>query len=256
MTQLLQTAISPRSLTQAALGLLCLVAVPFASYSLPASIVVALVSVVVVVLALTNPDRGSGVAICCALVAVGLLATFGLPVVGWAIPLIIYALIVRRVPALGLPSGWAARGRPALGWIPAFVIVPAVALWLWVTLFDPDLSEHLALLPDLPLPLLLAGGLLFAMSNAAAEEAIFRGVIQGGLDPVFSSPWMPVVIQAMAFGLCHFRGFPSGVAGMCMALAYGFALGILRRKSGGLLAPWIAHVAADTTIFALLLMAR
>jgi hypothetical protein len=47
-------------------------------------------------------------------------------------------------------------------------------------------------------------------------------------------------------------GFPNGWTGFAMVVVYGVLLGSICRRSGGLLAPWVAHVAADLTIFTLL----
>jgi uncharacterized protein len=60
------------------------------------------------------------------------------------------------------------------------------------------------------------------------------------------------VAQAALFGLAHFQGFPRGWVGVLMAAVYGFALGIIRKKSGGPLASIITHVFADGTIFVVL----
>lgn len=37
-----------------------------------------------------------------------------------------------------------------------------------------------------------------------------------------------------------------------MVFVYGLMLGAIRRRSMGMLAPWLAHVAADIVIFAIL----
>jgi len=47
-------------------------------------------------------------------------------------------------------------------------------------------------------------------------------------------------------------GFPSGVLGFFMVLVYGVMLGVIRRRSKGLLAPWVAHVTTDIAIFSIL----
>ncbi len=68
-----------------------------------------------------------------------------------------------------------------------------------------------------------------------------------------SSP--AVLVQALAFGMLHFNGYPYGVTGVALASVYGLALGALRLRAGGLLAPWIAHVCADAVIFVLIVHA-
>jgi membrane protease YdiL (CAAX protease family) len=61
-------------------------------------------------------------------------------------------------------------------------------------------------------------------------------------------------IQGVAFGIVHANGFPRGVVGVVLASVYGVSLGLLRLRSGGLLAPFVAHVIADATIFGILLV--
>ncbi|WP_437989800.1 CPBP family intramembrane glutamic endopeptidase [Sorangium sp. So ce145] len=185
--------------------------------------------------------------------AVGLAAPWPLSL---AAPLVVLALLARAVPALRAsmpPLRRGSFGPAVLGWIAAIVLVSALALVLWVRLMRPDLTQMRALLPPVSLPLLLLGGLGFALFNALLEEAVFRLVFLGSLDAVTTSGWTAVLVQAAAFGLLHLRGFPSGAVGVGLAAIYAVMLGVLRRRAGGLLAPYVAHVAADLTIFALLL---
>ena len=75
----------------------------------------------------------------------------------------------------------------------------------------------------------------------------------GSLYAVTTSGRTAVLVQAAAFGLLHLSGFPGGAVGVGLAAVYGVMLGVLRRRAGGLLAPYVAHVAADLTVFVLLL---
>ena len=90
------------------------------------------------------------------------------------------------------------------------------------------------------------------MVNAAVEEAIFRGVLQEAATAAYGVP-LGIALQAVAFGLLHLVGVPSGVVGAVMAGGWGLALGILRWRTGGIVAPYLAHVAADLTIVLMLL---
>jgi hypothetical protein len=91
------------------------------------------------------------------------------------------------------------------------------------------------------------------MANAAMEEVVFRGIIMQALDSALGVSNLTLVIQAGLFGSFHYlAGFPHGFGGFAMVFVYGFMLGVLRRRSQGVLAPWIAHVLADVTIFAIL----
>ena len=90
------------------------------------------------------------------------------------------------------------------------------------------------------------------MVNAAAEEAAFRGIVQGAVGEAIGAR-AALLVQAVAFGLLHIQGFPSGLTGVLLAATYGLAIGALRNHTGGLLAPWLAHVAADVVIASVLL---
>ncbi len=90
---------------------------------------------------------------------------------------------------------------------------------------------------------------VFALINAFAEEVVYRGVLQGALMQVFRSRVWLQILQAAAFAAAHYAaGFPNGVVGYFLVLVYGILLGFLRLRTGGLLAPYVAHVLADLTI--------
>ncbi|MEZ5395363.1 MAG: CPBP family intramembrane glutamic endopeptidase [Bryobacterales bacterium] len=166
-------------------------------------------------------------------------------------PLLLYGLayaVLRR----SAPSFRAGRlARADWPWIFAIVLVSTVALALWVR-FRSGPQHPLANIPKMPLWAYPLAAVVFAVGNAAIEELAFRGIVMGELDTVFGPGALPVVLQALVFGAAHFvRGFPNGWLGLAMATAYGLMLGALCRRTGGLLAPWAAHVAADLTIFAL-----
>src|SRR5262249_40231650 len=133
------------------------------------------------------------------------------------------------------------------------VVVSAAALVAWTVLLKPDLRHHLALVPALPLwayPLAAFG---FAAINAALEEAVFRGVMMEALDSSLGAGYLSIGTQALSFAALHYlAGFPSGAIGFAMTFVYGAMLGLVRRRSGGMVAPWIAHVAADLAIFSIL----
>ncbi len=96
--------------------------------------------------------------------------------------------------------------------------------------------------------------MVFALLNAAIEEAAYRGVVLASLDVALGPGVAAIVVQAMAFGALHAHGgFPRGAAGVGLACLYGLALGALRRRAGGLLAPWIAHVLTDLVIYGIVL---
>ncbi len=130
-----------------------------------------------------------------------------------------------------------------------------MALVAWKLLRRPDISDLTNALPALAPWLLLAGGTAWAALNAFGEEAIFRGALLEALERAIGAR-AAVVVQALPFGLLHWHGFPRGVDGAALATIYGLMLGAVRRRTGGLLAPIVAHVFADVVILALLLAAR
>ncbi len=90
---------------------------------------------------------------------------------------------------------------------------------------------------------------LFALCNALAEEAVYRGVMQEALSQVFRHRVVILILQASAFAAIHFAvGFPNGYTGYFMVFFYGLMLGYLRIISQGILAPYTSHVIADLTI--------
>jgi len=98
------------------------------------------------------------------------------------------------------------------------------------------------------LGLLIAGGLIFSMFNAAVEEGAYRGVILHALDRSLGPGFAALLLQALAFGAIHIRGFPRDWLGVGLACIYGLLMGVIRRRAGGMFAPWIAHVFTDVVI--------
>ncbi len=142
-------------------------------------------------------------------------------------------------------------GRFEWGVIAVVALVAAIALAGWVALLDPDLDRQRAMLPRWPLIGLLAAGLTFSIVNAILEEYIWRGILLGWLR-TFMPTSAAVGLQAASFGAAHYMGFPSGFAGSFLAAVYGVMLGALAVRAKGLLAPVVAHIAADAVIFAIL----
>jgi membrane protease YdiL (CAAX protease family) len=172
------------------------------------------------------------------------------------VPLIVYFLIVLLVPKLRLTLSWLRPGylgKDILVLVAATAVLSGIALYLWNYALRPDLSRHLAYIPAVPFRTYLFLGLGFAVLNAAMEETAFRGIVMQSTDSAFGPGALSLLFQAGLFGALHFlQGFPRGVWGFGMAFIYGIMLGHIRRKSRGMLAPWLAHVCADLVIFAIL----
>lgn len=143
-------------------------------------------------------------------------------------------------------------GLSEFGAILIIALVSAAALLAWVTFLRPDLSRFIAMLPHWPTLLLFFLGVGFSIVNAVLEELLWRGFLQSWLLSVVS-PAVAIGVQAASFGAFHFTGFPGGVTGIALATVYGLMLGGLAFRSRGLLAPCIAHVAADAVIYAIVL---
>lgn len=165
----------------------------------------------------------------------------------------LFALIAYRA-TVGTSGVWP-RGRvPAVETALVGGVTP-FALTAWLVLLKPDISNILgSSLLDVPFAVLVVGAVVFAVLNATLEELIFRGVLQHALTPLFGVR-VAVFVQAVSFGAQHVHGFPRGMVGMLLAGTWGLMLGALRLRSGGMLAPILAHVIADATI-ALLVITR
>ncbi len=166
-------------------------------------------------------------------------------------PLAAYLMVVALVPALRRTVRWNRLGV-LHGWVlvatAAIVVLSGSALLLYDAVYRPDLGELKTQLP-LAFPLHAAVlGALFAACNALLEEVVFRGVLLDALTSAVG-PKSAVLVQAVVFGAAHARGYPPGALGMALAGVYGLMLGLLRQRSGGLAAPWVAHVFADAIIF-------
>jgi membrane protease YdiL (CAAX protease family) len=187
------------------------------------------------------------------------LILFGLPYfqVILAVGLLCYAAVVRSVPWLRGTAAWVRWGSfdaticflSLLAWLLA-----AAALLSWYLLLHPNVADIVrAYVPALPLGLLVVGGLIFSLANAAVEEAAYRGVFLHALDSSLGSGFAALLLQAFAFGAIHIRGFPRGWLGVGLACIYGLLMGVIRRRAGGMFAPWIAHVFTDIVIAAIVI---
>src|SRR5439155_13501969 len=118
--------------------------------------------------------------------------------------------------------------------------------------FPQDAAEAAQQLPHrTTLPLLVCGA-SFALVNAFLEEMLFRGILLDAFESQIGPLWA-LLVQGVVFGVAHMHGVSSGVTGVIMAAIYGCWLGLLRQWTRGLLAPYLAHVCADATIFVLLI---
>lgn len=171
-------------------------------------------------------------------------------------PLVIYGAVAGTAPRLRQSVGWLHGGSLSpvvLKLIIITIFISSLALVAWVILIKPAINHYLVLVPELPFWAYPFAGIGFAIFNAAMEESVFRGIVMEALDSALGAGYWSVGVQAIPFAALHYMaGFPNGVPGFIMVLIYGIMLGVIRRLSKGMLAPLVAHVGADITIFSIL----
>ena len=106
--------------------------------------------------------------------------------------------------------------------------------------YQLDLSQPAALLP----------ALLFAVSNALAEELAYRGAMRTWLASSLGVVGANVA-QAIVFGLAHTgQDFVGPVVPTAVAMvAAGFVAGVIARRSNSLAVVLAVHAAADIPLF-------
>jgi len=103
---------------------------------------------------------------------------------------------------------------------------------------------------DLGQPLALLPAVVFAVSNAVAEELAYRGALMRWLAPSAGIVGANLG-QAIVFGLAHTGAdFVGPVAPTAFAMILtGFIGGVVARRTGSLLLPIAIHAAADLPIY-------
>ena len=175
----------------------------------------------------------------------------------FAAALIVYGVVASRLSWLREVLGWRRAGSCDLRQVAAGValgLLSGVALWVWYEERPDELADLVDMVPDWSVWTLVAAGVLFAILNALLEEAVYRGVLQDALDRVLRTGVAILTLQAAAFATLHFlTGIPRGFAGIGLAFVYGLLLGLLRRRSGGMAVPVIAHTITDLAIVGIVL---
>jgi len=130
-------------------------------------------------------------------------------------------------------------------------VISSSALILYHALIRPDVTSlgdrmHVAALGGV-----VFAGIMFPLLNAPLEELVFRGILFDAIE----SEWgwrVALAITVLLFGYGHMSGYPPGWLGAILAGLYGGVLGLLRVWVGGLALPILAHIAADATIYGIL----
>lgn len=177
----------------------------------------------------------------------------------FALAIGIYLFIISLVPSLKSGLAWFRWGM--FGWDVKLLCfgaatISGLALVGWFFWVRPDINDIIQqFVPNYPLWVLIFGGILFAMVNAAVEEVAYRGIVLSALIESHVPSSLALLLQAIAFGTIHINGFPRGWIGVGLATIYGFVMGVIRLRSGGLFAPWAGHVLADLVIVAIVFAA-
>jgi membrane protease YdiL (CAAX protease family) len=173
----------------------------------------------------------------------------------WLVPMVAYVLVVIGVPRLRCPMVWLRTGRlstSTVGLTVIFMVLTPAVLFGFAIWARPDVSGFRGALPVEALGGPLFAGVIFTVVNATLEELVFRGVLFDALEPQRGTAFA-LVATSVLFGLGHWRGFPAGLLGASLATLFGFVTGGLRWWTGGLALPILVHMAADATIYTIIL---
>lgn len=170
-----------------------------------------------------------------------------------SVGLVVLAVVVidRRVSLIELGLRLGSRRVALVAGAGALVVAPLAlyaSTWLGSGLLGGSFFGTYAL--DLTRPAALLPAIVFAVSNAVAEELAYRGALRTWLGPTLGVVGANLG-QAIVFGAAHsgadFVGpvLPTAVA---MVLT-GFVGGVIARRTGSLTLPIAIHAAADIPIY-------
>jgi len=121
---------------------------------------------------------------------------------------------------------------------------PGGMLGAYETVFAPDPSLLIEFAPWFGWTSALVIALLFPITNAPAEELVYRGHAQRGLASAGRPVWWALLLPAVAFGVQHTLLAPTA-AGMvvfaCAFVAWGLGAGIIYHRRGRLMPVIVAH---------------
>ena len=152
---------------------------------------------------------------------------------------------------LGFHRG--SRGVRAIAIVGLLVIAP-LALYAGTVVGDSRFGGMLfgSYTLDLSQPLALVPALIFAASNALAEELAYRGAMRTWLVPSLGIMGANLA-QAVVFGLAHtgedFVGLEAVIPTMAGMVVVGFLGGVIARRTGSLTLLLAIHAAADIPIY-------
>lgn len=156
-----------------------------------------------------------------------------------------------RLAEIGLARG---TRRLFVASLAGLVVIGPVALYVAGRLGETELGSGFfgSFALDLSQPLALLPALLFAASNALAEELAYRGALRTWLVPSLGITGANLA-QALVFGLAHtgedFVGIEAVIPTMLAMIGVGFVAGVVARRTGSLTLPLAIHAAADIPIY-------
>lgn len=144
---------------------------------------------------------------------------------------------------LGVADGdsWMTVG---LTFLVIMTIVTAVVIWLQFV--RPQRITLRALVRGLP------WAVVFSLTNALAEELLFRLTVTEALAPAYSVVVIAAT-SAILFGVPHWLGTPGGPVGVVLAGFMGWFLAVAVVQTGGLGWALVIHGVQDIVIFSALI---
>jgi membrane protease YdiL (CAAX protease family) len=217
----------------------------------PALAAVLPVAALLVWRSLPQPLAAAGAADCANLLAPPAVWRFLEGVVGL---LAVAALVLDRRTSLGELGLRRGSRRVRLVALVALVAIAPIALYAGTLFGDARMGGIFfgSYVLDLGQPLALLPALVFAASNALAEELAYRGAMRTWLAPSLGVAGANLA-QAVVFGLSHtgsdFVGLEGAIPVMLAMMAVGFIGGIVARRTGSLTLLLAIHLAADIPIY-------
>lgn len=169
----------------------------------------------------------------------------------WLAPLLGYAFFVAVTPSLRSSISWLHVGRCSRKTMGVtFLIVAGTSLVLiaFSIVMHPEVREVREAVPFTALGGPILAGAIFAVTNAVLEESVFRGVLFDALQSQWGAQGA-LISSSLLFSFGHLHGYPPGYAGALLAAVFGGLMAWLRLWTGGLGLPILAHIAADATIY-------